>query len=85
MTEQDLKKRIEWIDWVLKDSTQLKLTPDTIEDQRQRRSNLQAMLTKLTTCWCGKGETFTEKNIGGTATMIRCACNQKEFVLNLIR
>jgi len=85
MNEAELKKRIEWIDWVLKDSTQLKLTPDTIADQQQRRANLQALLTKLTTCWCGKGEIFTEKNLGGTATMIRCACNQKEFVLNLIR
>jgi hypothetical protein len=85
MTEAELKKRIEWINWILKDSVRLKLTPDTIADQQQRRANLKGMLDKLTTCWCGKGETFTEKNLGGTAEMINCACNQKQFVLTLIR
>lgn len=85
MTETELKKRIEWIDWLLKESTRLKLTPDTVQDQQQRKTNLQQMLTKLTTCHCGKGNPFTCKNAGGTAEMIYCPCNQKEFVLTLTR
>ena len=85
MAEQELRKRIEWIDWILKDANTLCLTADTIEDQKQRRATLQAELTKLTTCWCGKGKHYIEKNSGGTAELVWCDCNQKEFIKTLTR
>lgn len=85
MAEPELRKRIEWIDWVLKDANTLCLTPDTIEDQKQRKATLQAQLDKLTTCWCGKGRTYTEKNAGGEAEFVYCYCNQKDFLTALTR
>lgn len=85
MSEAELKKRIEWIEWVLKDSNRLKLTADTIADQQVRKANLQALLNKITTCWCGKGQTLTETNRGGEHTFIRCGCNQRDFTISLTR
>lgn len=82
---EELKKRIQWLDWLLTEANTLALHASTIAAQKQRRANLQEQYIRLTTCWCGQGYTHSETIAGGQAELQYCKCNNRDFVITLNR
>jgi hypothetical protein len=80
MVRSDLITRINYLNQLLLQSGDLKLTQDTITEQTERRDVLLGQLKALdergeSVCDCGKEGTLTRKEIGHPTIQIDTICS----------
>ncbi len=80
MERSDLVTRIDYLNQVLLQSDDLRLAPDVITSQIERRDVLLGQLKALDergveTCDCGKGGTISRKEAGHPTVQIETVCS----------
>jgi len=85
LTPADLQKRIAFLDELLARHREFALTTSTVEEQRQRRTDLQKQLDEYNLCDCGNHETELDSCIRGEIEQKFCKCKGRMVEQKIIR
>lgn len=85
LTPKDLLHRISFLDELLARHREFALTASTVEEQRQRRADLQKQLDEYNLCECGNHETELDSCIRGEIEQKFCKCKGRVVENKIIR
>lgn len=85
LSPQDLTKLISFLDELLARHREFALTASTVEEQQQRRNDLQKQLDEYNLCDCGNHETELDSCIRGEIEQKFCQCKGRMVETKIIR
>ena len=85
LTEAHLRHHIRFLDELLARHCEFALTTSTVEEQRQRRADLQKQLDEYNLCDCGNHETELDSCIRGEIEQKFCKCKGRMVEQKIIR
>jgi hypothetical protein len=85
LTQDNLRHRITFLDELLARHREFALTDYTVEEQWQRRADLQKQLDEYNLCECGNHETELDSCIRGEIEQKYCKCKSRVVENKIIR